>query len=157
MARQRRQIRKGLETALKNAKARESRSGSGYWIGPHLWFLRHVMRDGDDDNHALTGLPYRRLIPRAARHHAYRVFRAVGVDLIFLEDGVGHRRFLRVLAQVFEFYDMFGERQLEALPAGARIHIPPDTPHAMRTGDAPLLAVYLWTGDRTQPARLLES
>ena len=39
--------------------------------------------------------------------------RAVGVDLIFLEDGVGHRRFLRVLAQVFEFYDMFGERQLE--------------------------------------------
>ena len=32
-------------------------------------------------------------------------------------------------------------------PPGALVHHPPDMRHAMRTGDAPLLALYLWRGD----------
>lgn len=109
----RRQIRKGLEQALKEARSRSFDSGSGFWIGPHLWFLYHVTRDTDEDSQWFLGSPYRRLIPRAARHHLHQVLRAVQIDLFYLEDGIGHRRFQRVLAQLFEFYDLFGERPLE--------------------------------------------
>lgn len=39
-----------------------------------------------------------------------------------------------------------------AEPAGVLLHHRPWQPHAMTTGDAPLLAVYLWTGDVTTPS-----
>jgi hypothetical protein len=39
-------------------------------------------------------------------------------------------------------------------PPGAVIHHPPELPHATRTGDAPLLALYLWCGELTIHARL---
>ena len=37
--------------------------------------------------------------------------------------------------------------------AGAVIHHPPQMPHALRAGPAPLLAVYLWRGDLATAAR----
>lgn len=39
---------------------------------------------------------------------------------------------------------------------GARIHHASNEPHAMRTGDEPLLAAYLWQDHFNQGARLLE-
>lgn len=39
------------------------------------------------------------------------------------------------------------------VPAGTLIHHAPGQPHGMRTGGTPLLALYLWTGDVTTPAR----
>lgn len=39
-------------------------------------------------------------------------------------------------------------------PPGAVIHHPPDLPHATRTGDAPLLALYLWHGALATHAKL---
>jgi hypothetical protein len=38
-------------------------------------------------------------------------------------------------------------------PGGTLIHHTPGQPHGMRTGRTPLLALYLWTGDVTTPAR----
>lgn len=37
---------------------------------------------------------------------------------------------------------------------GDVLHHPPGHPHAMRTGDTPLLAAYLWRGDITTSARI---
>lgn len=43
------------------------------------------------------------------------------------------------------------------LPPGSVVHHPPWTPHAMRTEDAPLLALYLWHGgDLTAKSKLSE-
>ena len=39
-------------------------------------------------------------------------------------------------------------------PPGSVIHHPPDLPHATRTGDAPLLALYLWHGALATHAKL---
>ncbi|MFM9846252.1 MAG: dimethylsulfonioproprionate lyase family protein [Hyphomicrobiaceae bacterium] len=41
-------------------------------------------------------------------------------------------------------------------PPGAVIHHAPHVPHAMRTEDEPLLALYCWMGDVTAPADLLK-
>lgn len=39
-------------------------------------------------------------------------------------------------------------------PPGDVLHHPPGHPHAMRTGDTPLLALYVWRGDIATPARI---
>lgn len=39
-----------------------------------------------------------------------------------------------------------GEGDFAAVPVGQAIHHPSWTPHAMRTGDQPLAALYLWRG-----------
>ena len=109
----RRQCRKGITRALRHARSFEFDQGSGFWVGPHLWFLYHVTRDTDDEGEWFLGLPYRRLIPRRARHHLAVVLRALAIDLFFVEDGVTPRQLERILAQVFEFYDLFGTRPLD--------------------------------------------
>jgi hypothetical protein len=115
----RRKVVAGLERLFKLAASRPSRGGNGYWVAPHLWFIAGLMRDGDDepdlaDNTILSrtaGPPYHRVLPRAARHHMYRILRALKVDLIFVEDGVGFRRLRKVLRVLFETYDVHGGRR----------------------------------------------
>jgi mannose-6-phosphate isomerase-like protein (cupin superfamily) len=41
-------------------------------------------------------------------------------------------------------------------PPGASIHHAPHVPHAMRTEDEPLLALYCWMGDVAVPAELVK-
>jgi hypothetical protein len=115
----RRRVIAGLERLFKLAAGRPSRGGSGYWVAPHLWFIAGLMRDGEDepdlaDNTILSrtaGPPYHRVLPRAARHHLYRMLRALQVDLIFVEDGVGFRRLRKVLRVLFEVYDIHAGRR----------------------------------------------
>jgi hypothetical protein len=115
----RRKVVAGLERLFKLAATRPARGGSGYWVAPHLWFIAGLLRDGDDepdlaDNTILSrtaGPPYHRILPRAARHHLYRLLRAVKVDLIFVEDGVGFRRLRKVLRVLFEVYDVHNGRR----------------------------------------------
>jgi hypothetical protein len=115
----RRKVVAGLERLFKIAASRPPRGGNGYWVAPHLWFIAGLMRDGEDEpdlaeNTILSrtaGPPYHRILPRAARHHLYRLLRAVQVDLIFVEDGVGFRRFRKVLRVLFETYDVHGGRR----------------------------------------------
>lgn len=114
----RRRLRRGFQRLFRNALRRfrgENRGagGIGHWVAPHLWFIVHMGRDGDDELETV-GPAYHSLFSASTRRHCYDVFRAVDVDLIFVEDGVDFRRFQRVLAMIFEFHDMFGERPLEA-------------------------------------------
>ena len=125
------------------------------------------MRDGEDDpdlaeNTILSrtaGPPYHRLLPRAARHHLYRLLRAVQMDLIFVEDGVGFRRLRKVLRVLFEIYDVHGGRRraeevdFRGLP-GTRVLIHDfqfDEP--FKIGDVPGAEVRL-PGPGADPARL---
>jgi Dimethlysulfonioproprionate lyase len=46
------------------------------------------------------------------------------------------------------------DKSWESRLPGAVIHHPPNIAHATRSGDAPLAAIYLWTGDLATHARL---
>ena len=94
--------------------------GQGFWIAPHYWYISGLTRDVDEDRNDLgdgtvisgvIGPSYHRIIPRPARNHLHEILRALEVDLIFLEDGVGYRGFRRVLRVLFEQYDIHGGRQ----------------------------------------------
>lgn len=124
----RRALRKGLERILKAATARKYEKGSGFWIAPHLWICTHLTRDVDEDVLGQVGPSYASVIPLEARRHAWIVLSALEIDLIFLEDGVGSAGLKRVLAMLFEHYDIFGgtrpadERHFQGLP-GIRVLI----------------------------------
>jgi hypothetical protein len=116
---QRRCLIAGLERLFKLAARRKYRSGSGTWVAPHLWFITGLSRDTEEDTvdfegtllSGMVGPPYHHVLPQSARHHAYLILRALQVDLIFVEDGVGFRRFRRILRMMFELYDIHGGRQ----------------------------------------------
>jgi hypothetical protein len=116
----RRRLVSGLERLFKNAVRHRYRCGSGFWIAPHYWFVPGLTRDMPEEEldlgegTLLTGIvgpPYHRVLPRPVRHHVYRMLRALQVDLIFVEDGVGFRRFCRILRMLFEIYDVYGGRR----------------------------------------------
>jgi hypothetical protein len=119
----RRRFLSGLERLFKRAARFQFRSGSGFWLAPHLWILNGLIRDAQADEPNLEGgaiisniigPPYHRVLSRPVRHYAYQVFRAVQVDLIFVEDGVGFRRLSRVLRMMFEVFDVYdGRRKVE--------------------------------------------
>ena len=54
---------------------------------------------------------YYRALPRPVRRHFFKICRALEVDLIFLEDGVGFRGLRHVLRAMFEQYDIHGGSQ----------------------------------------------
>jgi hypothetical protein len=119
----RRKLVSALERLFKLVAGRPARGGSGYWVAPHFWFVTGLMRDSQRDADeeldlaegailsGTIGPPYARVMPRAVRHHLYRILRAVQVDLIFVEDGVTFRRFRKVLRALFEVYDVHGGRR----------------------------------------------
>ena len=102
-----------LKTILKNARSKKYERGEGYWIAPHLWFATHLTRDTDEETRSAIGPAYRDVIPREALNHLWNVMKDADIDLVFLEDGVRFTSFRRVMAAVFEFHDLFGERPLE--------------------------------------------
>jgi hypothetical protein len=116
----RRALMRGLEKLLKHAARRRYDRGQGFWLAPHYWFISGMTRDVDEEQcdlaegtmiSGLVGPSYHRVLPHAARHHAHVLLRALEVDLIFLEDGVGFRGLRRVLRVLFEHFDMHGGRQ----------------------------------------------
>jgi hypothetical protein len=119
----RRKVVSALERLFKLAATKPTRGGTGYWVAPHFWFVTGLMRDTQreaDDEFDLAdgailagtvGPPYHRLLARATRHHLYTLLRALQVDLIFVEDGVGFRRLRKVLRVLFEVYDIHGGRR----------------------------------------------
>jgi hypothetical protein len=117
---QRRQLVGGLRKLFKAMARHKHASGMGCWIAPHLWFILGLSRDTDDEEPRwrdgtilaeTIGPHYHRVLSHAARHHAYHVFRATQIDIILVEDGVGFRRFSRVLRMLFEIYDIHGGRR----------------------------------------------
>ncbi|UUO06364.1 hypothetical protein M4951_23825 [Blastopirellula sp. J2-11] len=114
----RRTLVKGVEVIFRRAAARKQREGSGYWLAPHYWFFPGLTRDvvSSDDANSLDVIPplYRDVMPRGARHHFFEICQALGVDLIFVEDGVDFYAVRRVLRVMFERFDIdAGKRPLE--------------------------------------------
>jgi hypothetical protein len=108
----RRQFLRGLERVFHEAKGRKSSGGCGYWLAPHLWFVAGLTRDevsgGDEEPAFLTeiiGPPYVEIFSLPVRRYLYQLLKACQVDLIFVEDGVGYRKLVKVLRVLFELYD----------------------------------------------------
>jgi hypothetical protein len=120
---QRRLIVTGLERLFKRALRKDYRFGNGFLVAPHFWFVGGLSRDDQEEELDLNdspllsntiGTPYHRSIARPARHHLYRMFRALQVDMLFVEDGVSYRKLVRVLRRLFEVYDKnAGQKRLE--------------------------------------------
>jgi hypothetical protein len=115
----RRALLRGLERLFRRAAARRFQRGIGFWVAPWHWFCIGLSRD--EDERAVdwkegtffletVGPAYHRVFPREVLAHAHRVMGDLQVDLLFVEDGVGFRRFRRVLRMAFEVHDMLGAR-----------------------------------------------
>ncbi len=114
----RRQALRGLATLFKKAAADRGPRGGGYWFAPHWWFITGLDRE---DPHAgrkdqptpprPVGPPFHRVFGPRVRQHFHAVFRAVEVDMVFVEDGVGHRTVEKVLRVLFELYDVHAGRR----------------------------------------------
>jgi hypothetical protein len=112
-----------LEGLFKRAAGRKFRNGSGFWVAPQFWFVTGLTRDVPEEDVDLTegsilsgtiGPPYHRVLSRATRHYLYELLRAVQVDLIFVEDGIGFRRLKQVVRVLFDVYDRHaGQRRAE--------------------------------------------
>jgi hypothetical protein len=133
----RRRLISGLEQLFNRAARRKYRQGSGFWVAPQYWFVVGLSRDTHEelidpqDGTILSGTIgpfYHRVLAREVRHHIYRIMRALEIDLIFVEDGVTFRRFVRVLRMMFEIFDVYGghrradEMHFRGLP-GTRVII----------------------------------
>ncbi len=108
----RRHLLRGIDRLFREAKSRPKRGGCGYWLAPHLWFVAGLARDevarGDEEPTFLTevvGPPFAEVFTLPVRRYAHQMLKALQVDLIFVEDGVGYRRLSRVLRVLFEVYD----------------------------------------------------
>ncbi|MEM7204650.1 MAG: hypothetical protein AAF628_30610 [Planctomycetota bacterium] len=121
-AHRRAELVRGLETLFSRATSRSYRNGNGFWVAPQYWWVIGLTRDIDeDDYHAdgalLTGVvgpAYHRVLPLTARQHCHEVLKALDIDLLFVEDGVGFAGLERVLSVLFEHFDRHdGQRRIE--------------------------------------------
>jgi len=108
----RREFLKGLDTLMKGAKRRSTPGGCGYWLAPHLWFIAGLTRDemsgADEEPTFLTeivGPVYAEVFARPVRQYMYELLKKLQIDLIFIEDGVGYRKMVRLWRQLFEVFD----------------------------------------------------
>jgi hypothetical protein len=111
----RRQAFRGLSTLFKRAFADRGPRGGGYWFAPHWWFIASLDREdphrGKSDGPTPprpVGPPFPRVFGPRVRQHFHRVFRAIEVDMVFVEDGVSQRTVEKVLRVLFELYDIHG-------------------------------------------------
>jgi hypothetical protein len=58
----------------------------------------------------IIGRPFHQVFPRLARFHFWQVTTSLEIDLIYIERSVSFRRFVKVLRQMFEIYDMHAGR-----------------------------------------------
>lgn len=116
----RRQIMRGLEKLFKRAAARSPAGGQGHWLGLQHWFMLGMSRDREEAEADLkegsffgtiVGEPFHVGFPREARHHWWRIARALQVDLLFVEDPVPFPKLERVVRVLLETYDVHGGRQ----------------------------------------------
>ncbi len=111
----RRAIVKSLQTMFRRASRPRPSGGQGFWVAPHLWFIPALGRDEITFDHTriMDVIPplYRHAMPIEARSHFYEMCKALDVDILFVEDGVGFRGLRRVLRVMFERYDIDAGQQ----------------------------------------------
>ena len=124
----RRRLVRGMERLFKSVGRRQD-GAEGSWFAPQYDFLSGLVREGveaeiDLEHEPLlvthVGLSYAEVYTPEVRVYFGHIMRALEIDLVFVEDGVGARRFRRVLDNLFETYDVFGgeERAEERHVAG---------------------------------------
>lgn len=116
----RRQLMRGLEKIFKHAAKRTFARGTGFWLAPQYWFISGMTRDVDEgqcelgEGTVLSGIigpSYHLVLSPEARQHLREVLRALEIDLIFVQDGIGFRSLRRVIRILFEHYDIHGGRR----------------------------------------------
>ena len=120
----RRVFLRGLEKLFRYAAGREHADGSGYWVAPHLWLMRGLVRDdiadSDDQEPQLTarivGTPWHEIFDREVRAYLWKILRDLEIDLIYVEDGISARRLVRLFRMIFEIHDKSsGKRRAEEI------------------------------------------
>lgn len=103
----------GLRHLFRFAARRGYSQGSGFWLAPHLWYVRGLSRDEDEMDLRTIGPPYHKVLPLRARQHLHQVLDAVDVDLMFVEDGIPFDDISLVLSRIFDVYDILGPGPIE--------------------------------------------
>ncbi|MEZ6140040.1 MAG: hypothetical protein R3B84_05665 [Zavarzinella sp.] len=108
----RRKFLRCTEVLFKQAKSVPRNGAEGYWFAPHLWFVGGLTRDeaiSSEDEMAflaeMIGPPYRELYPLSVRKYFYHLLRAMEIDVIFIEIGIGAGPIIRIFRRLFEVYD----------------------------------------------------
>ncbi len=91
----------------------------GLWLAPHWWFIETMLWEephraalGDAaDPLRPVGPPFARTFAPRVRQYLHQVLRSVQVDLIYLEQGIGHRKLELVFRSLLEVYDIHGGRR----------------------------------------------
>lgn len=108
-----RRMKQLLGYAVRNRK----KKGGGYWFAPHWWFIEGLGREergrpkrAEDGEGALSqiGPSYQEVFGTRVRQYIHQAFRALEVDVMFIEDGVKMKSVMRVLRNMFEVYDIHG-------------------------------------------------
>ena len=150
--RARRCVTKGLKAIFKEAASGLRGPGSGFIVAPHQWFMLGLARDIADhdttEDRSVEGFlqpEYRAVMSPRARHHLYLVLQSAGVDLIYVEDGVGYRRLAQALRVIFELFDKHGVDRRVSSRDFAAVHgvhaivhdVTPDAPRKSETYPEP--------------------
>lgn len=115
----RRQLLRGLERLFKRAARRRLPANSGLLLGLQHWFVSGLRTDANEDYlhdrdatvfDGIIGRPFHKIFPRLTRFHFWQITTSLEIDLIYIERSVSFRRFVKVLRQMFELYDMHGGR-----------------------------------------------
>ena len=64
----RRELISGIRRLLTSAKGRSFKTGSGFWLAPHLWYVPAMTRDTDEDASLTVGPPYHHIPLRLDTH-----------------------------------------------------------------------------------------
>jgi hypothetical protein len=114
----RRRFFKGLAKLVKETKSLAPSRGGGFLLAPHYWFVGTLLwtdPDGGDEaeGDALRplGPPLRSVWDPRVRQYLHHVLRALHVDAIYLEDGIGPKKLEKVLRAAFELHDIHGGRR----------------------------------------------
>lgn len=118
----RRGIYTGLRRLWRAAGSRTYAQGSGFWIEPHLWYVPTMTRDDEASPWTSIAPAYHQVFSGPARRHLFELLRDLEVDRIFVEDGVGHRKLVRVFAGLFGYHDRFGSCPLEIERLVGKVH-----------------------------------
>ncbi|MBL8898777.1 MAG: hypothetical protein JNM84_14155 [Planctomycetes bacterium] len=111
----RRALLRGLKRLWKALGRSASSSGQGVLLAPQYWFFVGMTRDGQDAivlsgepgaHDQIVGPPYREVFTPEARAHAWDVGRALQIDLLYVENGVGFSALKSVLQTMFEHHDV---------------------------------------------------
>lgn len=117
----RRRFFAGLNQLFKQANQEREHKGGAYWFAPHWWFFEWLRREEPHQPRKSEEFPLSSqqigpslsaVFPRRVRQHLFQVFRAMQIDVAYIEDGVSPKKIERVMRSIFEVYDQFDGQKI---------------------------------------------